>query len=147
MKGKKGNDMKSRKTVIKSLKKNWLLYVFILPALLYVILFCYWPMYGLQIAFKRYNFADGFSGSEWVGLYWFKRFLDSPKFWDLVKNTLSISLYSLIASFELRENYAECVWIHESEKRRAYYFQCQPRRKVCGIDGCSKNRNSMEGNS
>lgn len=87
--------------VLKSLKKNWLLYVFVLPALLYIALFCYWPMYGLQIAFKRFTFAKGFSGSELVGLYWIEKFITGPRFADIIKNTLTLSLYSLIAGFPL----------------------------------------------
>ena len=90
-----------KKKVLKSLKRNWLLHVFILPALVYVILFCYFPMYGLQIAFKRYTFADGFSGSDWVGLRWFKQFLTGPRFWPILKNTLVLSIYSMIAGFPL----------------------------------------------
>lgn len=85
----------------KDIKRNWVLYMFILPSLIYLIVFHYWPMYGLQIAFKRYTFANGFTNSPWVGLYWFEKFLTGPRFWMIVKNTLTISLYSLIAGFPL----------------------------------------------
>lgn len=88
-----------RDKVFRSLKKNWLLYVFLLPVLLYVAIFCYAPMYGLQIAFQRYTIADGFSGSDWVGLYWIKKFVTGPRFWSILKNTLVLSFYSLIAGF------------------------------------------------
>ena len=91
----------NRKVVLRSLKRDWLLYVFLLPVLLYVALFCYWPMYGLQIAFQRFTLADGFSGSEWVGLYWLEKFVSGPRFWDIIKNTLVLSLYSMIAGFPL----------------------------------------------
>lgn len=84
-----------------SLKRDWVLYVFLLPVLIYVALFCYWPMYGLQIAFQRFNLADGFSGSEWVGLYWIEKFINGPKFWTILKNTLVLSIYSLLAGFPL----------------------------------------------
>lgn len=99
MKG--GNYMISKKksSTWKLIKRNWLLYVFLLPALVNVILFCYWPMYGLQIAFKDYTFAKGFSGSEWVGLKWFIRFVNTPRFWLIVKNTLTISIYAFIVGF------------------------------------------------
>ena len=99
MKG--GNDMISKKksTTWKLIKRNWLLYAFLLPVLVSVILFCYWPMYGLQIAFKDYTFAKGFSGSEWVGLKWFIRFFNTPRFWLIIKNTLTISIYAFIVGF------------------------------------------------
>ena len=90
-----------KKKIMKSLKRNWILYVFLIPTLLYVVIFSYAPMYGLQIAFKNYTFADGFAGSEWVGLKWFKTFFSGPRFWDLLKNTLILSVYSLIARFPL----------------------------------------------
>lgn len=90
-----------RKKTLKLMKKNWLLYVFLLPAILYIVLFCYAPMYGIQIAFKNYSFAKGYWGSEWVGLKWFFKFFQSPRFWTLLKNTLSISLYSLVVGFPL----------------------------------------------
>jgi len=90
---------KKRKAVIKSLKRNWLLYVFIFPTLLYLIIFNYWPLYGIQIAFRNYTFAGGFNGSKWVGLKWFERFLSGPNFKVLLKNTLILSLYSFIVGF------------------------------------------------
>lgn len=90
---------KHRSQTIKLMKRNWLLYVFLIPALVYVILFEYAPMYGLQIAFKNYSFAKGFSGSEWVGLKWFKTFFSTPRFWDILKNTLRVSVYSMVVSF------------------------------------------------
>ncbi|PWU67301.1 ABC transporter permease [Gracilibacillus dipsosauri] len=81
--------------------QNWQLYIFILPALLYFIIFHYVPMYGIQIAFKDYVPSLGFLGSEWVGLKHFERFFDSYYFWDLLKNTLGISIYELIVGFPL----------------------------------------------
>lgn len=90
-----------KKEIIKSLKRDWMLYVFLLPILLAVALFCYWPMYGIQIAFQRFTLADGFSGSEWVGLYWVEKFISGPRFWTILKNTVVISIYSLLAGFPL----------------------------------------------
>lgn len=87
------------KEMRKSLKRDWVLYVFLLPVLVYVALFCYWPMYGLQIAFQRFTIANGFSGSEWVGLYWLKKFVSGPRVWDIIKNTLTLSIYALIVGF------------------------------------------------
>ena len=76
-------------------KKYWQLYLLVLPALIYIIIFCYGPMYGIQIAFKDYKTRAGIWGSEWVGLKHFIRFLQYPSFWKMIKNTLMISLYSL----------------------------------------------------
>lgn len=90
---------KHRSQTIKLMKRNWLLYLFILPAFLYLVLFDYAPMYGLQIAFKNYSFAKGFSDSPWVGLKWFKTFFETPRFWEILKNTLRVSVYSMIVSF------------------------------------------------
>ena len=83
------------------LKKNWVCYLFVLPMLLYVILFSYVPMYGIQLAFKDFRAADGIWGSAWVGLKHFKTFFESYQFGTLLWNTLAISLYSLIAGFPL----------------------------------------------
>ena len=69
-----------RKQTLRLMRRNWLLYVFLIPALVYVICFEYAPMYGLQIAFKNYSFAKGFSDSKWVGLTWFKTFFNTPRF-------------------------------------------------------------------
>ena len=52
--------------------QNRALYLMILPAFLYIAIFHYWPMYGVQIAFRNFNFADGITGSPWVGLKWFR---------------------------------------------------------------------------
>lgn len=83
------------------LKKNWVCYLFILPMLIYVIIVNYIPMYGIQLAFKDYRVADGIWGSAWVGLKHFKTFFESYQFKDLLWNTLSLSLYSLIAGFPM----------------------------------------------
>ena len=88
-----------RKQTLRLMRRNWLLYVFLIPALVYVICFEYAPMYGLQIAFKNYSFAKGFSDSKWVGLTWFKTFFNTPRFWDILKNTLRVSVYSMVVSF------------------------------------------------
>lgn len=90
-----------RKETIKQMKRNWVLYLFILPSFLYLIIFNYAPMYGVQIAFRTYRFAKGIWGSEWVGLKWFVKFFNMPRFWKLMGNTIIISLYSLIVSFPL----------------------------------------------
>lgn len=81
------------------LQSNYQLYLLILPALLCVILFSYVPMYGIQIAFKDFRPAQGIAGSQWVGMEHFVRFLRTPLFVRVVRNTLGISLYSLLVGF------------------------------------------------
>jgi putative aldouronate transport system permease protein len=75
--------------------KNWRLYLFIMPAFLYFVIFQYWPMYGVQIAFREFTPGMGITGSPWVGLDHLERFFRSYYFWDLIKNTLLIALYQL----------------------------------------------------
>lgn len=83
----------------KRILKNWQIYLLLLLPLVYVITFHYIPMGGAIIAFKDYNVRQGIWGSEWAGLKYFKQFILSPNFFTLLKNTLGISLYSLIAGF------------------------------------------------
>lgn len=83
------------------LKKNQQLYLFVLPAFLVILIFSYGPMYGIIIAFKDYMPSLGILGSPWVGLKHFQSFFESYYFWDLIKNTLGISVYSLIVGFPL----------------------------------------------
>jgi putative aldouronate transport system permease protein len=79
----------------------WQLYLLFLLPLLYVIIFKYIPMYGAQIAFKNYMVSKGFGGSEWVGIKYFSRFFNSYDFWRILKNTLSLSFYTLAVSFPI----------------------------------------------
>lgn len=77
------------------------LYILLLPAVLYTFIFCYIPMGGIIIAFKNFTPVAGILGSKWVGLEHFERFVQSPMFLDILKNTLTISIYSLVAGFPL----------------------------------------------
>ena len=72
--------------------------LFALP-LLYIIVFKYVPMFGSVIAFKQFTVTKGMFGSPWVGFAQFERFFNSYEFWRLLRNTLSISFYTLVASF------------------------------------------------
>ena len=83
------------KYLVKRLRESWQWYVLMLPGFIYLLIFHYVPMYGVQIAFRDYRVKDGFFGSKWVGLKHFIRFLENPNFWNLIKNTFSITLYSL----------------------------------------------------
>lgn len=85
--------------VKKDLKKYWKLYLFALPVVLFYILFCYKPMYGVIIAFKDFKLGLGVMDSPWVGFKHFKNFFGSYYFGRLLKNTLRISLTSIIFGF------------------------------------------------
>lgn len=83
-------------SIIKELQRNWTLYLLVSIPVLYLIIFRYIPMYGVQIAFRDYTPARTFSSSPFVGMKHFVRFFSSPQFWSILRNTLSISLYSLL---------------------------------------------------
>lgn len=83
----------------KSIKKNWQLYILLLPVIVYFLVFHYYPLYGLQIAFKDFVATKGIAGSDWVGLKHFERFFDSYYFWRLIKNTIGIGVFTLLVSF------------------------------------------------
>lgn len=80
-------------------KLHWMLYLMFLPVLAYYVIFSYVPMYGLVVAFQRYNLAKGAFGSTWVGLKNFMEFFNSFYFWRLTGNTLIISVLDLIFAF------------------------------------------------
>lgn len=84
---------------LKRVLRAWQLYVLLTPALVYVAVFKYWPMYGVQIAFRNYNPIDGFSGSPWVGLDNFVRFVQSYQFTQVIGNTLWIAVLGLLIAF------------------------------------------------
>ena len=88
-----------RKQIISKLNRNKGLYLFLAPAIIYFIVFCYLPMYGVQIAFKYYSPRLGIWGSEWTGMENLNRFFNSYYFWRLIRNTVGLSLYNLIVSF------------------------------------------------
>ena len=86
------------------MKKMWKyrqIYLLLLPALLYVIIFDYIPMYGIQIAFKNYKGVLGIWKSPWVGFKHFVDFFEGYYFWRLLRNTLALSLYSLLVGFPI----------------------------------------------
>lgn len=86
----------------KEIRQNWQLYVMILLPLMWVFVFAYYPMYGAQIAFKDYVITKGITGSEWVGLKHFERFLSNAQSFQYIINTIAISVYGLVALFPLQ---------------------------------------------
>ncbi|GHV44461.1 putative multiple-sugar transport system permease YteP [Clostridia bacterium] len=81
------------------LKRNYLVYLMLLPVILYYLIFCYAPMYGAIIAFKDYRPGLSILGSQWVGFKHFTQFFSSVYFSRLIKNTLAISIYTTLWGF------------------------------------------------
>ena len=90
---------RKKKSILNRIKRNWQLYLLVLPPVAYIIVFHYLPMYGAQIAFKNYRLTLGIAGSPWVGFEHFIRFFKSFEFPRLMGNTIIISLYSLLVGF------------------------------------------------
>ncbi len=91
--------MKKSEQIQRKLKQDIPLWIFVLPGVILTFIFRYIPIYGVQIAFRNFNPRLGFMGSEWVGLRHFTRFFNSPYFTTVIKNTLVLSAYSLVAGF------------------------------------------------
>ncbi len=85
----------------REMQLNWQLYVMILPVLVGFFLFRFYPLYGLQIAFKDYNIVAGVQGSPWVGLENFLKFVEDPFFFRVVKNTVVLGFWTLVISYPL----------------------------------------------
>lgn len=84
---------------LKDMRLNWKLYLLVLPVILHYLIFLYGPMYGAIIAFKDYSPIKGIMGSDWVGLKHFADFFTSRDFWEILFNTLNISITTLVFSF------------------------------------------------
>ena len=80
---------------VRNFRRDWQLHLLILLPMIWLIIFHYGPMYGAQIAFRNYKPRPKIWGSDWYGLKWFKRFLNTPDFWHIFLNTLIVSLYTL----------------------------------------------------
>lgn len=82
-------------------RKRWQLFLFIVPATVYILVFSYYPMFGVQIAFKDFTPGKGIWGSPWVGFKHFERFFNSYQFSRVVLNTLRLSFYGLLVGTPL----------------------------------------------
>ena len=85
----------------KSLSNYWQLYLLLIPVVANFVIFHYIPMSGIQIAFKDFTLRDGIWGSEWIGFEHFERFFSAYNFWEILSNTLILSVISLAFSFPL----------------------------------------------
>ena len=96
--------------------RDWQLHLIILIPVIYVAVFNYRPMYGVQIAFRDYSPISGIAGSDWVGWRWFEKFLSSVQFKDVFMNTVILSLYDMVVSFPLPIIFALILNALQSEK-------------------------------
>jgi putative aldouronate transport system permease protein len=87
------------KQTLRLIKRDQLLLLMLLPGILYFIVFKYAPMYGIVIAFQKYNLYKGVFHSEWVGFKYFIEFFQGPDIWNLIRNTLLINVYLLLFTF------------------------------------------------
>lgn len=81
------------------LTHNWQLWLMLLPAMLYILIFCYVPMYGIQLAFRDYDFTKGLTGGNWAGFKYFKQYFESPMFFTTLRNTFIIAFTSIVVGF------------------------------------------------
>ena len=80
-------------------RENWVVYLLLLPVIVWYIIFCYLPMFGIVMAFENFKFAKGIFGSPWVGFKNFNKFFSSYYFLRLLRNTVLLSVKDLIFSF------------------------------------------------
>ena len=101
----RGREQNGIRVDVKPLRKrvaeNWQMYLLLALPLIYLIIFCYWPMLGAQIAFRKYKIRLGIWGSPWVGLDQFTKFFRSYYFERVFGNTLRLSFYSILVGFPL----------------------------------------------
>lgn len=91
-----------KRKLIRDMGRDKYLYMLLIPGLIWFIIFKYLPMFGLVIAFKDFSFSKGVFGSDWVGLKNFKYiFFSHPDFFNILRNTILISLYKLIFGFPM----------------------------------------------
>ena len=90
---------RGRKTVL--FLEYYQLYIFLLPAVIYYLLFHYMPMYGITLAFRDYRFDKGMFFSPWIGVRYFESFFNYFNFWAIIRNTLTINFFKLIVYFPL----------------------------------------------
>ncbi|GMK39693.1 sugar ABC transporter permease [Paenibacillus sp. CCS19] len=92
--------IKARKpSIFNTFRRDYQLWIMVIPAIIVIFIFNYIPMYGIQLAFRDYDYTKGLTGGEWHGLYYFKMFIDNYLFKDIMWNTIKISLATIIIGF------------------------------------------------
>ena len=95
----KSNLLKRNRTVGKTIRRDWDLYLLLIPGVIWFLMFCYKPMLGLRTAFYDYNVFLGFDGSKFIGLQNFKDYMAGPDFGRTVKNTIMIAVWQILICF------------------------------------------------
>lgn len=90
-----------KRSGVKRVLGSWQLYVLLVPTFVYVAIFCYRPMYGILMAFKDFTIGQSIWEAPWVGFEHFERLFNMPQFGNMIRNTLTISIYSLVAGFPI----------------------------------------------
>jgi putative aldouronate transport system permease protein len=88
-----------RTSTIGRMFRQWELQLMVIPALIFIFIFNYIPMYGVLMAFQDYNIFQGFLASPWVGFKHFQMFFNAPEFWEIIRNTLVISFLKFFIGF------------------------------------------------
>lgn len=104
------------RTLRRDIARDWQLHLLMLLPIAYILLFLYWPMYGVQIAFRDFRPKTGITGSAWVGLKWFRKFMGSYNFWEVFTNTITLSLYTLAVGFPIPVAFALLINTVKNEK-------------------------------
>ena len=87
--------------IVDHLKREWQIYAMLIPLVVWLLLFLYKPMYGLQIAFKDYSIFRGITASPWIGFEHFETLFNSEQFLRALRNTFIISFYTLVFGFPM----------------------------------------------
>src|SRR5471030_1951384 len=90
---------KTEKGALYYLKKDLILYLFLVLPIIYYVVFHYVPMYGVVIAFKDYNIFKGVFGSQWIGFDVFREVFKMPEFYRALRNTMTLNILGLIIGF------------------------------------------------
>lgn len=115
-----------KKYLIKEVLSNWRVYMFLLPAMIWYLVWLYFPMYGILAAFQDYSVFKGVWGSEWVGLNNFRTFFGSPYAFRVIRNTIMINVYNMLTVFPLTIilalllNELKCKWYKSAVSTMLY---------------------------
>ena len=137
--GEKARKGYSIRAIKRDFSMNYSIYILLLPVLIWYIVFSYIPMYGAIIAFKDYSPALGILGSKWIGIRYFKDFFTGPYFGQILRNTLLISFYSIVAGFPapiilaLLLNEVRCTWYKKTVQTLTYMPYFISLVVICGL--------------
>ena len=93
--------MPKQKSLLQFAREQWILWVMLAPVIVLLLLFSYFPMFGIIVAFQKFDLSKGFLSSPFVGLYNFERFLTDPMIVNVIRNTLGLSALKLVISFPI----------------------------------------------